>query len=51
MPVILDQQDWPMWLGEIEGDARRVGSPRTNGPELLEAIAASLSPDAALLSE
>jgi hypothetical protein len=20
MPVILDQQDWPPWLGEIEGD-------------------------------
>jgi putative SOS response-associated peptidase YedK len=21
MPVILEQPDWPMWLGEIEGDA------------------------------
>jgi putative SOS response-associated peptidase YedK len=20
MPVILGQQDWPMWLGEVEGD-------------------------------
>ena len=20
MPVILDQQDWPTWLGETEGD-------------------------------
>jgi putative SOS response-associated peptidase YedK len=58
MPVILDQQDWPTWLGEIEGDSaallcpaadgllrvwpvdRRVGSPRNNGPELLETIAA-----------
>jgi putative SOS response-associated peptidase YedK len=58
MPVILDRQDWPVWLGETEGDAtmlmrpapdgllrvwpvdRRVGSPRNNGPELLEPIAA-----------
>ena len=58
MPVILDQQDWPTWLGEAEGDCaallrpapdgllrlwpidRRVGSPRNNGPELLEAIVA-----------
>jgi putative SOS response-associated peptidase YedK len=57
MPVILEQQDWPTWLGETEGDAtmlmrpapdgllrawpvdRRVGSPRNNGPELLEAMA------------
>jgi putative SOS response-associated peptidase YedK len=20
MPVILEQQDWPTWLGEVEGD-------------------------------
>jgi putative SOS response-associated peptidase YedK len=58
MPVILDEQDWPTWLGQAEGDCtallrpapdgllrvwpvdRRVGSPRNNGPELLEAIAA-----------
>jgi putative SOS response-associated peptidase YedK len=58
MPVILDRQDWPVWLGDTEGDAtmlmrpapdgllrvwrvdRRVGSPRNNGPELLESIAA-----------
>ena len=58
MPVILDRQDWSVWLGETEGDAtmlmrpapdgllrvwpvdRRVGSPRNNGPELLEPIAA-----------
>jgi putative SOS response-associated peptidase YedK len=58
MPVILDQQDWPTWLGDVEGDCttllrpapdgllrvwpvdRRVGSPRNNGPELLEPIAA-----------
>jgi putative SOS response-associated peptidase YedK len=47
MPVILEQQDWPIWLGEVEGDHaagwpldRRVGSPRNNGPELLESIAA-----------
>jgi hypothetical protein len=58
-PVILDQEeDWPSWLGEAEGDCatllrpaptdyrrvwpvdRRVGSPRNNGPELLETIAA-----------
>ena len=57
MPVILEQQDWPVWLGE-EGEYaallrpaadgllrvwpvdRRVGSPRNNGPELLESIAA-----------
>jgi len=63
MPVILDQQDWPVWLGETEGDAtmlmrpapdgtlrvwpvdRRVGSPRINGPELLEPITAPLAPD------
>ena len=57
MPVILNKQDWPTWLGEVEGDCgellrpapggllrvwpvdRRVGSPRNNGPELLETIA------------
>jgi hypothetical protein len=60
MPVILEQQDWPVWLGEAEGEYaallraaadgllqvwpvdRRVGSPRNNGPELLESIAACL---------
>jgi putative SOS response-associated peptidase YedK len=58
MPVILEQQDWPTWLGEVEGDHaallrpapngllkvwpvdRRVGSPKNNGPELLEGIMA-----------
>jgi putative SOS response-associated peptidase YedK len=20
MPVILEQEDWPLWLGEVEGD-------------------------------
>jgi putative SOS response-associated peptidase YedK len=58
MPVILEQQDWPAWLGDVEGDYaallhpapdgllrvwpvdRRVGSPRNNGPELLEPVAA-----------
>jgi putative SOS response-associated peptidase YedK len=50
MPVILERQDWPMWLGEAAGDHaallrvwpvdRRIGSPRNNGPELLESIAA-----------
>ena len=56
MPVILEEQDWPTWLGEFEGDSvallcpapdgllrawpvdRRVGSPRNNGPELLEPV-------------
>jgi putative SOS response-associated peptidase YedK len=58
MPVILEEQDWPTWLGEAGHDHvallrpapdrllrvwpvdRRVGSPRNNGPELLETIAA-----------
>jgi len=58
IPVILEKQDWPVWLGEVEGDHvalmqpapdgllrtwqvdRRVGSPRNNGLELLETIAA-----------
>jgi putative SOS response-associated peptidase YedK len=57
MPVILEEQDWPVWLAEADGDHgellrpapdgmlrtwpadRRVGSPRNNGPELLEASA------------
>jgi putative SOS response-associated peptidase YedK len=57
MPVILEEQDWPVWLAEAEGDHgsllksapdgtlrtwpvdRRVGSPKNNGPELLEAAA------------
>jgi putative SOS response-associated peptidase YedK len=58
MPVILEPRDWPVWLGEAEGEYaallrsapdgllrvwpvdRRVGSPRNNGPELLERVAA-----------
>jgi putative SOS response-associated peptidase YedK len=54
MPVILEQRDWPVWLGEADGEYaallrpaadvwpvdRRVGPPRNNGPELLERIAA-----------
>jgi putative SOS response-associated peptidase YedK len=58
MPVVVEKEDWPTWLGEVEGDStallrpspdgllrvrpvdRRVGSPRNNGPELLETIAA-----------
>jgi putative SOS response-associated peptidase YedK len=58
MPVILERDDWSVWLGEAGGDHaallhpaadgllrvwpvdRRVGSPRNNGPVLLEAIAA-----------
>jgi putative SOS response-associated peptidase YedK len=52
MPVILEEQDWPVWLGEDEGDYpalmspapdgllrvwRRVGSPRNNGPRTARA--------------
>jgi putative SOS response-associated peptidase YedK len=55
MLVILEEQDWPVWLAESAGDHaallraapdgtlrtwpvdRRVGLPRNNGPELLEA--------------
>jgi putative SOS response-associated peptidase YedK len=58
MPVILEREGWPTWLGETEGNStallrpapdgllwvrpidRCVGSPRNNGPELLEAIPA-----------
>jgi putative SOS response-associated peptidase YedK len=58
MPVILEPQDWSVWLDEAEGAYaallraapdgllhvwpvdRRVGSPRNNGPELLERIVA-----------
>jgi putative SOS response-associated peptidase YedK len=58
MPVILERQDWPTWLGGAEGDHgallhsapdgllrvwpvdRGVGSPRNNGPERLESVAA-----------
>jgi putative SOS response-associated peptidase YedK len=58
MPVIVEPQNSPMWLGEAEGDHtallrlapdgllrvwpvdRRVGSPKNNGPELLEGIMA-----------
>ena len=54
----MEQRNWPVWLGEAEGEYatllrpaadgllrvwavdRRVGSPRNNGPELLERIAA-----------
>jgi putative SOS response-associated peptidase YedK len=56
MPLIIEEPDWPRWLGETEGDFagllrlspdgtlrtwavdRRVGSPRNNGPELLEPL-------------
>ena len=40
MPVILDEPDWPVWLGETEGGSHRVGSPRNNGPELLVELVA-----------
>jgi putative SOS response-associated peptidase YedK len=57
VPAILEEQNWPVWLAEAEGDHgallrpapdgtlrtwpvdRCVGSPRNNGPELLEAAA------------
>lgn len=54
MPVILEQKDWPVWLGEgapaellrpagedvlrIWPVSRAVNSPRNNGPELLTPI-------------
>jgi putative SOS response-associated peptidase YedK len=31
MPVILDQQDWPMWLGEAEGDGVALLRPAPDG--------------------
>ena len=50
VPVILEPSDWPVWLGEAQGDPRSllhpalegtwlaspVGDPRNTGPELLE---------------
>jgi putative SOS response-associated peptidase YedK len=31
MPVILDQQDWPTWLGEAEGDSAALLRPAPDG--------------------
>ena len=31
MPVILDQQDWPTWLGEAEGDCAALLRPAPDG--------------------
>ena len=57
MPLVLEPEAWPLWLGETEGGlealmrpadpgrvvswrvGRAVGSPRNNGPELLELAA------------
>jgi putative SOS response-associated peptidase YedK len=31
MPVILEQQDWPAWLGEVEGDYTALLHPAPDG--------------------
>jgi putative SOS response-associated peptidase YedK len=31
MPVILEQQDWPTWLGEVEGDSVALLRPAPDG--------------------
>jgi putative SOS response-associated peptidase YedK len=31
MPVILEQQNWPMWLGEAEGDRTVLMRPAADG--------------------
>jgi len=31
MPVILEQQDWPTWLGETEGDSTELIRPAPDG--------------------
>ena len=28
MPVIIDEEDWPLWLGEVEGDPTQLLPPR-----------------------
>jgi putative SOS response-associated peptidase YedK len=54
MPAILEPEDWPTWLGEVEGGpagllkptgddvlwpvSKQGNSPRNNGAELLEAV-------------
>jgi putative SOS response-associated peptidase YedK len=52
MPVIVEQADWPLWLGEVDGDpasmlrtlrawpiSRAINTPRNKGPDLLDALA------------
>jgi putative SOS response-associated peptidase YedK len=31
MPVILEQKDWPLWLGEAEGDVSSLLRPADDG--------------------
>ena len=31
MPVILEEQDWPVWLGEVEGDHVALLRPALDG--------------------
>jgi putative SOS response-associated peptidase YedK len=31
MPVILEQADWPVWLGELEGDHAALLRPASDG--------------------
>jgi putative SOS response-associated peptidase YedK len=30
MPVILERADWPLWLGEVEGDAAALLRPSSS---------------------
>jgi putative SOS response-associated peptidase YedK len=39
MPVILEPSDWPVWLGEVEGDPAALLKPSAD--ELLQARAVS----------
>ena len=57
--MVVERADWPLWLGEADGDAARllrpaaedvlrfwqvdkkVGNVRSDGPELIKAIAES----------
>jgi putative SOS response-associated peptidase YedK len=44
MPVIIENGDWPVWLGEAEGDPVALlrpegGQRRNDGPELIQPIA------------
>ena len=31
MPVILEQQDWPLWLGDVDGDHTALMRPAADG--------------------
>ena len=31
MPVVLEQEDWPLWLGEAEGEVSRLLRPSPAG--------------------